>query len=189
MRNPEVAAALQVGRRVYLRAPTATDEREILERNRASRALHRGWVAPPTDHGAFQQWMRRLDDPWTRGYLLCRREDGAIVGVFVLSQIVRRGFQSAYLGYYGLRPFDGQGYMTDGMPLLLRQVFAGLKLHRVEANIQPENQASRALVKRAGFRLEGYSPRYLKIAGRWRDHERWAMLVDDWQRLRKRRRA
>jgi ribosomal-protein-alanine N-acetyltransferase len=71
--------------------------------------------------------------------------------------------------------------MTEAMRLLLRHAFTKLKLHRIEANIQPENQASIALVKRAGFVREGYSRRYLKICGRWRDHERWAILVEDWK--------
>ena len=64
---------------------------------------------------------------------------------------------------------------------MLRTAFRTLRLHRVEANIQPGNRASIALVERAGFRREGYSRRYLKIAGRWRDHERWALLAEEWQ--------
>ena len=58
--------------------------------------------------------------------------------------------------------------------------FKAMKLHRVEANIQPRNVRSRALVKKLGFHREGVSPRYLKINGRWRDHERWAILAEDW---------
>jgi len=75
--------------------------------------------------------------------------------------------------------------MKSAMPLVLRFVFGTLKLHRVEANIQPTNAASLAVVKRAGFKKEGYSPRYLKIGGRWRDHERWTMTVEDWKVLRR----
>jgi ribosomal-protein-alanine N-acetyltransferase len=71
--------------------------------------------------------------------------------------------------------------MTEGVALAVAYAFGTLGLHRVEANIRPENAPSRALVQRLGFRQEGYSPRYLKIGGRWRDHERWAMLREDWR--------
>ena len=92
---------------------------------------------------------------------------------------MRGPFQSAYLGYYGFAPFEGQGYMTEAMRLVLRHAFGAMRLHRVEANIQPGNAASIALVRRCGFHLEGFSPRYLKVSGRWRDHERWAILGED----------
>ena len=88
------------------------------------------------------------------------------------------------MGYYIGAPFAGRGYMTEAIRLMLRYAFRDLKLHRIEANIQPENVASIALVRRAGFRREGYSPRYLKISGRWRDHERWAILAEDWKAKR-----
>jgi [ribosomal protein S5]-alanine N-acetyltransferase len=187
--KPDLGKALEVGERLYLREPTSRDQAEMVARNAASRALHRGLVTPPTDAKTFADWMVRCRQPSVQCFLVCRIEDGAITGVFTLSQIVRRLFQSAYLGYHAVQPYAGQGYMTDGLQLVLRYTFTTMKLHRVEANIQPENVASIALVKRAGFRLEGLSPRYLKIAGRWRDHQRWAMIIDDWRRLRRRPRA
>jgi ribosomal-protein-alanine N-acetyltransferase len=187
--KPDLSDAIAVGERVYLREPTQRDQVEMVALNRASRTLHRGWVIPPTDAKAFAEWMRRCRQPNVQCLLVCRVEDGAIVGVFILSQIIRRLFQSAYLGYYAQDPYAGRGYMAEGMQLVLRHTFTTMKLHRVEANIQPENAASIALVKRSGFRLEGFSPRYLKVAGRWRDHQRWAMTIDDWRRLRRRPRA
>lgn len=69
--------------------------------------------------------------------------------------------------------------MTRAVELAVGHAFHELGLHRVESNIQPGNHRSRTLVQRLGFRLEGFSPRYLYIAGGWRDHERWAKLADD----------
>ena len=80
-------------------------------------------------------------------------------------------------------PYARRGLMSAAMPLVLRYVFRSLKLHRIEANIQPDNHPSLALIRRAGFECEGYSPRYLKIAGRWRDHERWAMTLERYRAL------
>jgi ribosomal-protein-alanine N-acetyltransferase len=75
------------------------------------------------------------------------------------------------------------------MQLALRFAFNELRLHRVEANIQPANKRSLALAKQSGFRREGFSPRYLKIGGRWRDHERFALLAEEWRELSRSRRA
>jgi ribosomal-protein-alanine N-acetyltransferase len=69
--------------------------------------------------------------------------------------------------------------MTVGVGAVVRKAFTYHGLHRLEANIQPDNRASIQLVQRLGFRREGLSRRYLKIGGRWRDHERWAMLAED----------
>jgi ribosomal-protein-alanine N-acetyltransferase len=168
--------------RVFLRRPSARDQREFLTLNRASRALHRSWVSPPVTAQQFEEFMRLTRRKDVDTSLVCRLEDGAILGVFNLSQIVRGHFHSAYLGFHAGAPYAGHGYMTEGMQLLLSRAFETLKLHRVEANVQPGNARSIALVKRSGFRLEGFSPRYLEVAGRWRDHQRWAINVEDWQR-------
>jgi ribosomal-protein-alanine N-acetyltransferase len=113
--------------------------------------------------------------------LVCRCDDDAIAGFFNLSHITRGALQSAYLGYAVGKPYARQGLMRAGLELVLRHAFVTLDLHRIEANIQPGNRASIALARGAGFRREGFSRRYLKIGGRWRDHERWAILADDWR--------
>jgi len=110
-----------------------------------------------------------------------RSGDGAVLGSVEISRIARGNFQSAYLGYAILAERRGQGYMTEALQLALRHAFRSLRLHRVEANVEPGNEASLALVRRAGFIREGLSRRYLKIGGRWRDHERWALLEEDWR--------
>lgn len=101
-----------------------------------------------------------------------------------LNQIFMGPFQNAMLGYWLGVAHTGRGYMTEGLALAVRHAFSDLGLHRVEANIRPENAASLALIRRLGFREEGYSPRYLEIAGVWADHVRFAMTVEDWRSQR-----
>lgn len=108
-------------------------------------------------------------------------ECGALGGVVNLNEIVRGSFESAYLGYYAFEPHGGRGLVYAGLRLVIARAFGELGLHRLEANIQPENSKSIALVKRLGFTREGFSPRYLKLGGRWRDHERWALLREYWR--------
>lgn len=170
--------------RVQLRRPSALDEASFLDAARRSQAFLRRWVPPPCTPKAYRAYIRRLRKPTHNGRLVVLRASGELVGVINVSEIVHGGFRSAYLGYYAFVPHAGHGYMTEGLALALRWAFGRLRLHRVEANIQPGNEASRALARRLGFRREGFSPRYLKIAGRWRDHERWALLVEDWRRHR-----
>jgi ribosomal-protein-alanine N-acetyltransferase len=168
---------------VFLRAPLPADRDEFVSLMVASRSFHRPWATAPTDPERFAAYLTDAGRPDFEAMLVCRRSDEAILGFFNLSQIVRRSLQSAYLGYAVGRPFAGQGYMREAIQLVLRHAFVDLRLHRIEANIQPANEASIALARGAGFRREGFSPRYLKIAGRWRDHERWAILADDWRAL------
>jgi ribosomal-protein-alanine N-acetyltransferase len=175
---------LQTRERVFIRSARDGDQAEFLDLMRRSKPLHRTFVSPPLEPIQFRAFIKRGSQADTRSYLVCRREDQRIVGVFTLSQIFMGGFRSAYLGYYVGAPFAGQGYMSEGLQLVLNEAFKRLKLHRIEANIQPNNISSIALVSRAGFSREGYSRRYLKIGGRWRDHERWAILLEDWRRAK-----
>jgi [ribosomal protein S5]-alanine N-acetyltransferase len=177
------------GGRVFLRSPAPSDRAEFISLMRGSRSFHRPWATAPTDDDRFDAYLTDSRRPDFEAMLVCRAEDLAILGFFNLSQIVRRSFHSAYLGYAVGKPYAGHGYMREGIELVLRRAFVDLRLHRIEANIQPENHASIALARGAGFQREGFSPRYLKIGGRWRDHERWAILADDWRRRVDGRRA
>ena len=175
------------GSRVYARPPRSSDSRAFLAAVAASRALHRRWVEPPATSAHFAAYLARfvparLPNATHVGLLVLRVDDDAFAGVFNFSEIVHASFESAYLGYYGFAPLAGRGYMSEGLALALAYAFRTLRLHRVEVNIQPPNERSIALVRAAGFTHEGFSRRYLKIAGRWRDHERWAMLAEDWNR-------
>jgi ribosomal-protein-alanine N-acetyltransferase len=175
--------------RVYLRRPAARDRKAFLAAVAASRRLHGAWVAAPSSDEAFRSYVARFGRPVRTaqhvGYLAFRADDEALVGVLNFSEIVRGVFQSTYLGYYAFAPFAGRGYMAEALALALDRAYGELALHRVEVNVQPSNRRSLALVERLGFAREGFSRRYVKIGGRWRDHVRFAMLAEDWPRARR----
>jgi len=170
--------------RVVLRALRPDDARTLLAAARSSRALHHPWLRAPQTPQQFRALLARAAQPDQHTHLVCLRDSGAAVGVINLSNIVRGALCSAYLSYYVFAGHERQGLMRESLHAAVRHAFGTLKLHRLEANIQPGNAASRALVRGSGFTLEGFSPRYLKIGGRWRDHERWARLADAPRRAR-----
>ena len=179
---PGTAARAVDGRPlVYLRPPAQSDREEFISLMRASRSFHRPWATAPTDNDRYDVYLADARRPDFEALLVCRQEDLAIVGFFNLSQIERGALQSAYLGYAAGKRYAGKGYMREAIRLVLMHAFLTMRLHRIEANIQPGNHASIALARGAGFQREGFSPRYLKISGRWRDHERWALLAEDWR--------
>jgi [ribosomal protein S5]-alanine N-acetyltransferase len=177
-RTPRAPARLRTRSRVALHPLALSDEGDFVAAVRASRALHRPWVHPPATPRAFRTYLARLSRPEHRAFAIRRRDTGALVGIVAVTNIVLGPFRSAFLGYYSFAGQERQGLMREGLAAVVRHAFRALRLHRLEANIQPGNRPSIALAKACGFAREGFSPRYLKIAGRWRDHERWAILSD-----------
>ena len=110
-------------------------------------------------------------------------EDGSLVGLFALNEIVRGVFQSAYASWQVSADRTGRGFGTEGVSGLLDVAFdrppLGLGLHRVQANIMPANEASLRIAEKVGFREEGFGLKYLQIAGRWEDHVMFALTVED----------
>lgn len=159
---------------LYIRKPERSDLEELSECYQNSEIFHRPWSYPPKNVRAYLEEEHR--------YLVCLQATGEIVGTFNISAIIRGHFQSAYLSYEVFHPHQAQGYMRAGIRLVLKQAFEELNLHRLEANIQPGNKASIALVAKAGFVKEGLSKNYLNIGGKgWKDHERWAILNPKWR--------
>lgn len=165
--------------RVSIEPVQPSDEAELIAGHLASVGLHHPWVQPFTDAEGFAAYLAEIDSGEKVGIIAREKHGGSIIGVLNLSQIFRKGFQNAYLGYYAMAGQDGRGLMTEAVRHVVRHAFDDLELHRLEANVQPDNERSIALLKRAGFRKEGFSPRYLRIDGIWRDHERWAILSDE----------
>lgn len=169
------------GKNVYLRYVSLEDFDELMQMFRESRKFYKGLINPVQDWEGFKGYVEKNEDESNEVFVICRKSDKRIVGAINLSQIFRKAFQNAYLGYSLGVKYTGNGYMTEAIKLVLRFAFNSLKLHRIEANIQPHNTASISVVKRCGFSKEGYSPKYLKISGKWCDHERWAIIKENWK--------
>ncbi|WP_329441236.1 GNAT family N-acetyltransferase [Streptomyces sp. NBC_01426] len=174
---------LDEGNRVGIRPFRPADGPEFVTRVHESRALHHPWMFPPDTIEAYEPWAARLGDGDSRvGFLVCERAGGAVAGFVNVNNIVRGGFQCGALGYAAFAHAAGRGLLGEALDLVIRHAFApagqGLALHRLEANVQPGNAASLALVRSRGFRMEGLSPDFLHIDGAWRDHERWALTAE-----------
>lgn len=168
---------MRAAARVVLTPLANADAIEFVAAAAASKQLHGRWVGPPLTVAAFRAKLERTKPPDNYGFAIRRRETDALVGYVEITNIVRGMFLSGYLGYYLFSGHERQGLMTEALEQAVEYGFRKLGLHRLEANIQPDNLASIALVRACGFKREGYSPRYLKVRGRWRDHERWALVL------------
>jgi len=142
---------------VTLRPVTAADGPELIAANQASQHLHTPWVYPCTDEPGFAAWLATLQSPASASFLI-RDTGGALAGVISRSQIVGGNFRSAYTGFYAIHSHAGRGFLSAGLRLAVAHAFTDLGLHRLEANIQPENLRSKTLVQRLGFRSEGFPP-------------------------------
>ena len=163
---------------VRLRQLRASDENAFMQGVRSNRELLKPWVQVPMSSKAFQKYVLEMNTADDRAWAVTRSDTGALAGVVELRDIFYGDFKNAYVIYYGFQPHLRQGLMRQAVELAIGIAFKRLKLHRLEANIQPDNLASIALVRACGFSKEGFSPRFLKKNCQWRDHERWAMLAD-----------
>lgn len=114
-----------------------------------------------------------------RGMSLAVTYDGRLAGQVTANGIVRGAFDSAYVGYWVDGALAGRGILPNALAMVVDHLLGPVGLHRVEANIRPENVASRRVVEKLGFRPEGLHKRYLFIDGGWRDHQTFAVTRED----------
>ncbi len=180
------------GDRIYLRVPRDTDWAEWAELRASSREFLQPWEPTwPRDsltRGAFRQRLRQFDaerrDGTGHAFFIFQRDGDALVGGITLSNIRRGVAQAGTIGYWIGRPFARHGHMTAALDCLAEYAFRQLGLHRIEAACQPDNDASRELLRRFGFEEEGRARLYLLINGRWSDHLLFGLVREDYQTRR-----
>jgi ribosomal-protein-alanine N-acetyltransferase len=107
------------------------------------------------------------------------RVEGRLAGQVTVDNIVRGAMRSGHLGYWIDRAVAGRGMASLAVALACDHAFGAAGLHRLQADIRPENHRSQRLVQRLGFTQEGLLRRYLDIDGDWRDHASFALLAED----------
>lgn len=178
---------LVIGDGVWLRGPQISDHTEWAALREVSREFltpwEPTWSADELTKASFRRRIRRYQretrEDRAYPFFIFRETDNALVGGCTLSNVNRGVQQFCTLGYWAGAPFAGQGYVTKAVRALIPYVFEELKLHRLQAACMPENERSKAVLRRCGFREEGYARGLLRINGVWRDHVQFAILRDD----------
>lgn len=170
--------------RLRLRPLVREDRAEFVRVYKLSEAHFRPWTPAHEESldDLFEGELRKVGNPRRHVRWVGEAAPGRLVGFFNLGEIVRGVFQNAYASWAVSADAAGQGYATEGVWALLDLAFSpdrGLGLHRVQANVIPENERSVRLAERVGMRKEGTAERYLKIAGTWRDHWMFAKTVEE----------
>ena len=141
------------------------------------------WVRNELTHACFKRRLRFYErearEDHGYAFLLFSTDRENLVGGVTLSHVRRGVSQSAMLGYWLGVGYTGQGLMTRAVRAVIPHAFQHLKLHRLEAAVQPHNVASIGVLERNGFEREGVLRKYLKIDGRWQDHVLYARLEED----------
>lgn len=104
-------------------------------------------------------------------------DEGRVAGVIRLNGITRGAFDSCAMGYWVAREANGRGLATEAVGAMLALAFGPLGLHRVQAETLRHNAASQRVLAKNGFAHIGTAPQYLRIAGRWQDHDLFQRLA------------
>ncbi|MDH5410136.1 MAG: GNAT family N-acetyltransferase [Alphaproteobacteria bacterium] len=175
------------GPRVFLRPPVTRDAAAWMALRQASQNFLQPWEPtwPPDGCSAAAFHRRRLQirDDWRAGigysFLIFENDGGEILGGITLSNVRLGVARTGSLGYWVGAPHARKGYMTEAVRCVLEYSFGSLQLHRIEAACLPDNEASKGLLRKCGFREEGLAREYLKINGRWCDHVTFGILQGD----------
>lgn len=164
--------------RVIVRTAREEDAEEWLALRHANKgrliALEPKWADDALTHDYFARRLARQAADWNEDRAYCfvieHVKKGYLIGGVNLNSVIRGAAQHAQLGYWIDKDFEGKGYMSAALRLVIPHALDVLKLKRLNAATLPENERSINLLKKVGFEEEGFAKKYLQINGVWRDH-------------------
>ena len=173
--------------RCYLRLPQLKDYEFWVNLRRKSESFLSAWE-PDLDRNFYSLSAFKARVKWAKQkfsekkvihVFIFRQEDDTLIGAITLSQLRRGAAQSCSIGYWLGEPYVKNGFMSEAVRALIFHAFKNFELSRIEAATLPENNASRSLLEKIGFKYEGVAQSYLQIAGRWRNHVMYSLLRED----------
>ncbi len=175
------------GENVYIRPPQDEDWQAWSDLRERSRDFlvpwEPSWPIDSLTRHAYRRRLRHYAGEWQSGtgyaFFVFSRSDGALRGGVTLTNVRRGVAQTGTLGYWVGAPFARQGIMTEGLGCVIEYAFQNLHLHRLDAACLPRNEPSQGVLRKCGFREEGFAPKYLRINGTWEDHLLFALLADE----------
>ena len=180
LRSPQPEDYLDAiqGQSLMLRPPGQSDYPAWAELRSMSRAhllpWEPAWARDELVKSSYRRRMRvyarDVRDDLGYAFFIVDQQSEALLGGITLSNVRRGAAQTATLGYWIGRPFQGQGRMQEAVRTLVPFAFRTLLLHRIEAACMVGNAASLKVLENTGFRREGLARQYLKINGTWEDH-------------------
>jgi ribosomal-protein-alanine N-acetyltransferase len=183
MRLPDRLDAEQVA----IRAFALSDVDELVDLRARNRSFNTPYE-PRRSEGFFTSAGQRAEivrdrDEWAAdrmyAFAIVDRATERIHGRIGLANIVRGAWDNATLGYFVDEAVNGRGFASEAVGLALRFAFGPGRLHRVQAAVMPHNLRSARVLAKNGFRKEGFAPRYLRLAGSWRDHDLFAITLEE----------
>ncbi len=173
--------------RCYLRLPNINDFSSWVNLRKKSESFLAQWE-PERDRNFYSLNLFKSRVKWARQKFkekkvihafIFRREDNLLIGAVTLDNVRRGASQSGSIGYWLGEPFTKNGYMFESVRAFIFYIFKNFELSRLEAATLPENQDSRSLLEKNGFKYEGVAQSYLQISGRWRNHIIYSLLRND----------
>lgn len=175
------------GKSIFIRPPQDEDWAAWADLREMSRTFlipwEPTWPADSLTRQAYRRRIRHYAEEWQTGvgyaFFIFSRADESLRGGITLSNVRRGVAQTGTLGYWVGEPFARRGVMTEAIGCVMEFAFHRIHLHRLEAACLPRNDASKGVLRKCGFREEGFAPKYLKINGAWEDHILFAILAEE----------
>ena len=173
--------------RCYLRLPKSNDFESWVNLRKNSEKLLSKWE-PERDRNFYSSRLFKSRVNWAEKKFkekkvihafIFKQQDDTLIGAITLDNVRRGAAQSGSIGYWLGEPYIKRGYMLEVANAFIFYVFKNFELSRIEAATLPENEPSRRLLEKVGFKYEGVAQSYLQISGRWRNHIMYSLLRDD----------